>query len=42
MKRPEEIRIEVLVSTACSHIETRDKLRYRLELPAGRSREVAP
>jgi len=26
MKRPEEIRIEVLVSTACSHIETRDKL----------------
>jgi len=42
MKRPEDIRIEVLPSTGCSHMETRDELRCPLELPVGRKREVAP
>ena len=42
MKCPEDIPIEVIVLTGCSHIETRDEPRCRLELPAGRKQEVSP
>jgi hypothetical protein len=41
MKRLDDIRIEVLPSTRCSYVQTEGKLRCRLELPAGRNREVA-
>jgi hypothetical protein len=41
MKRPEDIRIEVLSSTGCSHVETLEKLRCRVELPTGRNWEAA-
>jgi hypothetical protein len=41
MKCPEDIRIEVLSSTGCSHVETLERLRCRVGLPTGRNREVA-